>query len=98
MAEETSPWRTMDLAPRSRDVRIDLVLFDRARGTLWREPDCCWAGPWGWQNASGRSVCGRRYYDDEGETCYDPLREDMTSIVALWWMPIPALPGLEEVS
>lgn len=88
-------WQPIETAPRSRDERIDLCLMDRHNGRQWREPDCHWANDeWGWQSHTGRSVCGKRYYDwdDGGEECFDPICEDEESTVATHWMRPPALP------
>lgn len=92
-------WQPIRSAPRSMEMKLmptfDIWVVDNKTGKGYRIPDASWCphdGEDAWAGPDGKWVSGKRFYDEEGDECYDPACTDNESMVATHWMPRPEAP------
>ena len=91
-------WRPISTAPREPYMKIDLwvvpgrPLHGMDRAKPHRVADAYASGPGKYWEKDGKYVEGRRFYDDEGEQCFDPDDRGPDATVVTHWSPLPEAP------
>ena len=101
--ERYGQWLPIETAPRDGtklDIWVvppserepgDYPIFAAASGC--RIPDARPCYTVAWQSSEGRTVTGRRYYEEDGDECLDPDDTSVRAARATHWMPQPEPPN-----
>ena len=88
-------WQPIAEAPTERGATVDLwVRSPLPVGRGYRIADCYPDGQGSWLH-DGQWVTGRRFYDDDGDRCFDPYDTGPDATVATHCRPLPAGPDGE---
>ena len=91
-------WLPINTAPREPYKRLDLWVIpgrhfsQKHRAKPHRVADAYASGNGKYWEKDGKYVEGRRFYDDEGEQCFEPDDRGPDATVATHWMAIPGGP------
>lgn len=89
-----SAWQPIETAPPNERVDLWAHRVGEPMSGGWRFPNCSRGKgehPF-WKNHDGKWFTGRRFYDEDGDECYDPSLTDAGSIVVTHWTPLPEPP------
>lgn len=94
-------WRPIASAPKDHETIIDVIVLHVDTGNMRRVTDCCRVYsqrntvPDTW-SSDGKIIHGRRYYDEEGDWCFEWGNVPGAQTVVTHWMSIPLLPSLSK--